>query len=125
MERLVEGQVSATSAQWASVVRAMYPGFTDAYPPIQEYHGTADTALLPENLGEEIKQWAGIFGYNAAAPTQVLQNTPLAGYTKSIYGPNLQGIFLSRLIGASSVPTLSFVDRYFRRGCWAHRSDPR
>ncbi|KAJ7446565.1 carbohydrate esterase family 1 and carbohydrate-binding module family 1 protein [Mycena latifolia] len=87
-----EGQVSHTSAQWASVVRAMFPGYMGAYPPIQEYHGTADTTLLPENLGEEIKEWAGIFGYNAAAPTQVLQNTPLAGYTKSIYGPNLQGI---------------------------------
>ncbi|KAJ7258403.1 Alpha/Beta hydrolase protein [Mycena haematopus] len=87
-----EGQVSQTSAQWAAQVRAMYPGYTGAYPPIQEYHGTADTTLYPENLGEEIKEWAGIFGYNAAAPTQVLQNTPLSGYTKSIYGPALQGI---------------------------------
>jgi len=87
-----EGQVSETSAQWAATVRAMYPGYTGAYVPIQEYHGTADTTLYPENLGEEIKEWAGIFGYNAAAPTQVLQNTPLSGYTKSIYGPALQGI---------------------------------
>jgi acetylxylan esterase len=87
-----EGQVSQTSAQWAAQVRAMFPGYTGAYPPIQEYHGTADTTLFPENLGEEIKEWAGIFGYNANAPTQVLQNTPLSGYTKSIYGPNLQGI---------------------------------
>lgn len=86
-----QGQVSATSAQWAAVVRAMFPGYTGAYPPIQEYHGTADTTLFPENLGEEVKEWAGVFGYNAAAPAQVLQNTPLAGYTKSIYGPNLQG----------------------------------
>ncbi|KAJ7106347.1 carbohydrate esterase family 1 and carbohydrate-binding module family 1 protein [Mycena epipterygia] len=86
------GQVSQTSAQWATVVRAMYPGYTGAYPPIQEYHGTADTTLYPPNLGEEIKEWSGIFGYNSAAPTQVLQNTPLSGYTKSIYGPNLQGI---------------------------------
>ncbi|KAF7348748.1 Carbohydrate esterase family 1 and carbohydrate-binding module family 1 protein [Mycena venus] len=87
-----EGLVSQTSAQWAAQVHAMYPGYTGAYPPIQEYHGTADTTLYPENLGEEIKEWAGIFGYNAAAPTQVLQNTPLSGYTKSIYGPALQGI---------------------------------
>ncbi|KAJ7191859.1 carbohydrate esterase family 1 and carbohydrate-binding module family 1 protein [Mycena pura] len=87
-----EGQVTATSAQWASVVRNMFPGFTGAYPAIQEYHGTADTTLFPENLGEEVKEWTGIFGYNAAAPAQVLQNTPLSGYTKSVYGPNLQGI---------------------------------
>ncbi|KAJ7074851.1 carbohydrate esterase family 1 and carbohydrate-binding module family 1 protein [Mycena belliarum] len=86
------GQVSESSAQWASTVRAMYPSYTGAYPPIQEYHGTADTTLYFNNLGEEIKEWAGIFGYNAAAPTQVLSNTPLSGYTKSIYGPNLQGI---------------------------------
>ncbi|KAJ7025635.1 carbohydrate esterase family 1 and carbohydrate-binding module family 1 protein [Mycena alexandri] len=95
-----EGQVSATSAQWTSVVRAMFPGYTGGYPPIQrvqEYHGTIDTTLLPENLGEEIKEWAGIFGYNAAAPTQVLQNTPLSGYTKSIYGPNLQGILATNV----------------------------
>ncbi|KAJ7703467.1 carbohydrate esterase family 1 and carbohydrate-binding module family 1 protein [Mycena metata] len=92
-----EGQVSATSAQWASVVRAMYPGYTGGYPPIQEYHGTIDTTLLPENLGEEVKEWAGIFGYNAAAPTQVLQNTPLSGYTKSIYGPDLQGILATNV----------------------------
>jgi acetylxylan esterase len=87
-----EGLVSQTSAQWAAQVRAMYPGYTGPYVPIQEYHGTADTTLYPENLGEEIKEWAGIFGYNAAAPTQVLDNTPLPGYTKSFYGPALQGI---------------------------------
>ncbi|KAJ7242429.1 carbohydrate esterase family 1 and carbohydrate-binding module family 1 protein [Mycena rebaudengoi] len=79
-----QGQVSQTSAQWASVVRNMFPGYTGPYPPIQEYHGTADTTLFPNNLNEEIKEWSGIFGYNAGAPTQ--------GYTKSIYGPNLQAI---------------------------------
>ncbi|KAJ7283183.1 carbohydrate esterase family 1 and carbohydrate-binding module family 1 protein [Mycena rebaudengoi] len=86
------GQSIATQQQWANVVHDMFPGYTGAYPPIQEYHGTADTALLYQNLAEEVKQWAGVFGYNAAAPVQVLQNTPAAGYTKSIYGPNLQGI---------------------------------
>ncbi|KAJ7446564.1 carbohydrate esterase family 1 and carbohydrate-binding module family 1 protein [Mycena latifolia] len=87
-----EGLVDDTQQQWANVVHAMYPGYTGTYPAIQEYHGTADTTLLPPNLNEEVKEWAGVFGYNAAAPTQVLQNTPLPGYTKSIYGPNLQGI---------------------------------
>jgi len=79
-----------TAQGWAAVVRAMYPGYTGSYPRMQEYHGTADTTLYPENLTEEILEWSGIFGYGAA--TSVLQNTPLSGYTKSIYGPNLQGI---------------------------------
>ncbi|KAJ6627701.1 Alpha/Beta hydrolase protein, partial [Mycena sp. CBHHK59/15] len=86
------GQIDDTQQQWANVVHAMYPGYTGSYPPIQEYHGTADTTLYPPNLNEEVKEWAGVFGYNAAAPTSVLQNTPLSGYTKSIYGPNLEGI---------------------------------
>ncbi|KAJ6450368.1 carbohydrate esterase family 1 and carbohydrate-binding module family 1 protein [Mycena sanguinolenta] len=87
-----DGFVSQTSAQWAAEVRAMFPGYTGSYPPIQEYHGTADTTLFPENFGEEIKEWAGIFGYDADAPTQVIENDPLPGYNKSIYGPSLQGI---------------------------------
>ncbi|KAJ7754215.1 carbohydrate esterase family 1 and carbohydrate-binding module family 1 protein [Mycena maculata] len=87
-----EGLTDDTQQQWASVVHAMYPGYTGTYPPMQEYHGTADTTLYPPNLNEEVKEWSGVFGYNAAAPTEVLDNTPLSGYTKSIYGPALQGI---------------------------------
>ena len=86
------GQSTASAAQWAAVVHDMYPGYTGAYPRMQEYHGTADSTLNYANLAEEVKQWAGVHGYDASAPAQVLQNTPLSGYTKSIYGPNLQGI---------------------------------
>uniref|UniRef100_D8QDE4 Carbohydrate esterase family 1 and carbohydrate-binding module family 1 protein n=1 Tax=Schizophyllum commune (strain H4-8 / FGSC 9210) TaxID=578458 RepID=D8QDE4_SCHCM len=86
------GQSTASAAQWAAVVHDMYPGYTGAYPRMQEYHGTDDTLLDYKNLAEEVKQWAGVHGYDASAPTQVLQNTPVSGYTKSIYGPNLEGI---------------------------------
>ncbi|KAF7312927.1 Acetyl xylan esterase [Mycena kentingensis (nom. inval.)] len=103
-----DGQVSATQSQWAAIAHAMFPGYTGAYPAIQEYHGTADTALFPENLGEEIKQWAGVQGYDAATPAAVLQNTPLSGYTKSVYGPKLQGI-LAQGVG-HTVPVLANED---------------
>ncbi|KAJ7243643.1 carbohydrate esterase family 1 and carbohydrate-binding module family 1 protein [Mycena rebaudengoi] len=73
------GQSVATQQQWANVVKGMFPGYTGTYPAIQEYHGTADTTLF------YLKPRRG-------APVQVLQNTPASGYTKSIYGPNLQGI---------------------------------
>nr|GAT44249.1 predicted protein [Mycena chlorophos] len=85
-----EGDVSKTPAQWAAIVKAMYPGYTGTYPAIQEYHGTADTTLYYPNLAQEIAEWSGIFGYGSA--TSVVQNTPQSGYTKSIYGPALQGI---------------------------------
>ncbi|EIM92932.1 acetyl xylan esterase [Stereum hirsutum FP-91666 SS1] len=87
-----EGQVDESAQQWANTVFAMYPGYTGSYPKMQEYHGTADTTLFPPNLNEEVKEWCGVFGYSATAPTTVQDNTPLPGYTKSVYGPNLQGI---------------------------------
>lgn len=67
-----EGDVDDTQQEWASVVHAMYPGYTGSYPKMQEYHGTADTTLYPPNLNEEVKEWCGVFGYSATAPTQVM-----------------------------------------------------
>ncbi|KAL1683180.1 carbohydrate esterase family 1 and carbohydrate-binding module family 1 protein [Schizophyllum commune] len=58
------GQSTASAAQWAAVVHDMYPGYNGTYPRMQEYHGTDDT-LLPRRSSR---------------------------YTKSIYGPNLEGI---------------------------------
>ncbi|KAL1747297.1 carbohydrate esterase family 1 protein [Schizophyllum fasciatum] len=86
------GASTAPAAQWAAIARAMYPDYTGAYPRMQEYHGTADDALAYANFAEEVKQWAGAFGYDADAPAQTLEDTPLPGYTKYVYGDNLQGI---------------------------------
>ena len=47
-----EGLTVDTQQQWANVVHNMFPGYTGAYPKMQEYHGTADTTLFPENLQE-------------------------------------------------------------------------
>lgn len=66
-----EGQVDESAQQWANTVFAMYPGYTGSYPKMQEYHGTADTTLFPPNLNEEVKEWCGVFGYSATAPTTV------------------------------------------------------
>ncbi|TRM59946.1 Alpha/Beta hydrolase protein [Schizophyllum amplum] len=86
------GDAIGTSEQWASIVHDMYPGYTGTYPRMQEYHGDADEWIFPQNLEEEVKQWAGVFGYNANAPGQVQADAPSAGYTKSVYGESLQGI---------------------------------
>ncbi|TRM62370.1 carbohydrate esterase family 1 protein [Schizophyllum amplum] len=86
------GESTATQEQWANVVFDMYPGYNGTYPRMQEYHGTIDDALLYPNFAEEVKQWAGVFGYDADAPAETLTDTPLANYTKFVYGDNLQGI---------------------------------
>ncbi|KAL1732661.1 carbohydrate esterase family 1 protein [Schizophyllum commune] len=86
------GASTATPEQWAQVVYDMYPDYTGEYPRMQEYHGTADDALEYPNFAEEVKQWAGVFGYDAESPEQTLEDTPLEGYTKFVYGDRLQGI---------------------------------
>lgn len=79
-----EGETNETQQQWANFVHSMYPGYTGSYPRMQEYHGTADTTLLPPNLNEEVKEWCGVFGYESTAPTQVLVSIPWCSQIPSL-----------------------------------------
>ncbi|KAI0481966.1 carbohydrate esterase family 1 protein [Xylariaceae sp. FL0804] len=88
-----EGEVDDTQAQWAAVVDAMYPGYNGSRPKMQIYHGSADTTLYPPNYNETIKEWAGVFGYDYAAPTDTQVNVPQSEYTTYTYGPKLVGIY--------------------------------
>jgi acetylxylan esterase len=86
------GKTIDTQQQWKNVVTGMYQGYGGARPKMQIYHGSADTTLYPQNYNETIKQWTGVFGYGMN-PQQVQQNSPQQGYTREIYGPNVQGIY--------------------------------
>ncbi|EKG15081.1 Esterase PHB depolymerase [Macrophomina phaseolina MS6] len=88
-----QGKSIATPEQWANVVKAMDPGYTGARPKMQIYHGSADTTLLPQNYQETTKQWAGVFGYDYSKPQSTQSNSPLSGYTRTTWGPNVQGIY--------------------------------
>ncbi|CAN9423152.1 unnamed protein product [Alternaria alternata] len=88
-----QGNSIATPAAWANVVKNMYPSYTGARPKMQIYHGSADTTLRPQNYQETMKQWAGVFGYDYNKPQSTKANDPQSGYTRTIYGPNVQGIY--------------------------------
>ncbi|RKE17258.1 PHB depolymerase family esterase [Streptomyces sp. TLI_171] len=77
-----QGQVSMTAQQWGGLVRAAYPGYTGPRPRVQLWHGTADTILNHNNLGEEIKQWTDVLG---VSPTPSATDTPAAGWTRTQY----------------------------------------
>lgn len=81
------GRVTKTAEEWASLVNSAYPGYTGWRPKIQLFHGTADTTLNYTCFTEEVKQWASVFGYSQT-PTSTTDNTPLPGWTKSVYGDN-------------------------------------
>ncbi|KAK8016623.1 alpha beta-hydrolase [Apiospora rasikravindrae] len=85
-----QGESHATAAQWANVVHGMYPGYTGARPRMQIYHGSADAALLPPNYNETIKQWTG---WMRTSPTRLGADFPLAGYTTTTWGAEVQGIY--------------------------------
>lgn len=92
------GEVDYTPAEWAAIVKRAYPGgrYQGWRPKMQVFHGTADTTLDYTNLGEEIKQWTGVFGLldddeaynslNVPQPSGIQLDTPLTNWTKMIYG---------------------------------------
>jgi acetylxylan esterase len=87
------GQASATPQAWANVVFNMYPGYNGTRPKMQVYHGSSDSTLKPANYQETMKQWAGVFGYDYSKPVSTKANDPQSGYTRTIYGPSVQGIY--------------------------------
>lgn len=52
---------------------------------MQVFHGTVDEVLNYTNLAEEIKEWTGVFGLDQE-PTKIELDTPLANWTKQVYG---------------------------------------
>jgi acetylxylan esterase len=81
------GLVTHMAAEWAGIVKAAYPGYAGWRPKMQVFHGTADETLNYVNFGEEIKEWTGVFGLSST-PTSTTANSPLSGWTKTVYGTN-------------------------------------
>ncbi|HTJ72513.1 MAG TPA: PHB depolymerase family esterase [Actinospica sp.] len=76
------GQVSMTPQQWGDLVRGADPGYSGPRPRVQLWHGTADTTLNYNNLGEEIKQWTNVLGVSQTPSTT---DSPVSGWTRTRY----------------------------------------
>jgi acetylxylan esterase len=87
------GLNTKTAAEWAALARAMYPGYTGAYPRFQTWHGEADDFVSYANLAEQLKQWSALLGVGFARNET---DTPEPGYTKMVYGDG------TRLVGYSA-----------------------
>ena len=71
-----------TPQQWGDLARNAYPGYTGPRPRVQLWHGTADTTLNYNNLGEEIKQWTNVLG---VSQTPSSSDTPVTNWNRTRY----------------------------------------
>jgi hypothetical protein len=76
------GQVIMTPQQWGDLARNAYPGYTGPRPRVQLWHGTADTTLNYNNLGEEIKEWTNVLG---VSQTPSSSDTPVTNWNRTRY----------------------------------------
>lgn len=74
------GSMVRTAQQWGDEVRAADPGYSGPRPPIQLWHGTADTLVPYQLLQEDIKQWTDVFGLSQ---TPTSSDTPHSGWSRS------------------------------------------
>ncbi|KAL4912993.1 Alpha/Beta hydrolase protein [Aspergillus aurantiobrunneus] len=81
------GKVVRSGEEWAAEVALAWPGYDGVYPKVQVWHGTEDAVVSPVNFDEAVKQWSGVFGVSLA---EEQQDTPLDGYTRSVYGDGSQ-----------------------------------
>jgi poly(hydroxyalkanoate) depolymerase family esterase len=83
-----QGQVSMSAQAWGNLARNADPGYSGPRPRVQLWHGTADTTLNYENLGQEILQWTNVTGVSSTPTTTT---TPQSGWTETQYD-NASGV---------------------------------
>jgi acetylxylan esterase len=88
-----KGGISKTPQAWGDLVRSAYPGYTGSRPKIQIWHGTTDSIVRYNNLGEALKQWSNVFGVEFS---KNVSSDPQEKYTKMVYGDG------SKVIGYSA-----------------------
>jgi len=106
------GQLKKSPSEWASTVRAMYPGYSGQYPRMQIFHGDADATLNINSYNESIKEWSGVFGYTGQA-SATWNNNPGARLTKYVYGDRLQGIWghgIGHVVPTNETEALQWFD---------------
>ncbi|KAF2401087.1 putative acetyl xylan esterase [Trichodelitschia bisporula] len=106
-----QGKLISSVQHWAQIAKDMYPGYSGPRPRMRIIHGGTDTALLPPNYNETIKQWSGVFGYDWTKPVSVKQDTPKHGYSTTSWGPKLEGVWAAK--EGHTVPYMGEADMKF------------
>ena len=63
---------SRTPQEWGDLVRSASP-FTGARPPVQLWHGAADTTVGAQALEESTKQWTNVLGLSDQPESEIIE----------------------------------------------------
>ncbi len=77
----MDGASSNTAAQWGTLAKTGFPGYTGKYPRLSVWQGSSDTTVNTANLGEIVSQWTNVTGVSATATS----TSTVAGYPHSEY----------------------------------------
>lgn len=72
------GRVTKSAQEWGDLVRDTFPGYAGHRPRVQLWHGTADTTISYNDLGESIKEWTNVLQLNE---TPTSNDSAKSGYT--------------------------------------------
>ena len=76
----LHGTIRMSPQQWGNQVRDAYPGYRGPRPPIQLWHGTADTLLYYPDFRDEVAQWTNVLG-----ATMAHRDHPKSTWTHTVY----------------------------------------
>lgn len=74
--------VSKTPAQWGTLVRNAYPGYSGPYPRVSIWHGTSDAVVVPGNATASRDQWTNVWGISTTptSTSSLPANTSVENY---------------------------------------------
>ena len=76
------GQVTHTAADWGTMVKGMYPGYSGFRPRVQLWHGEADSIISFTNQTEAIKQWTNVLGVSTSPTSSTTVTISNHQYTR-------------------------------------------
>jgi poly(hydroxyalkanoate) depolymerase family esterase len=99
--------VSKTAAQWGDLVRAA-SSFSGTRPPIQIWHGAADSIVVPANARELIEQFTNAAGTDDVAD----ETTTIDGATRTVYKAGARTV-----VESYAVPAMGHATAVGGTGC--------
>ncbi|HET9623102.1 MAG TPA: PHB depolymerase family esterase [Kofleriaceae bacterium] len=118
------GSVNNTPAQWGSLVRQAFPGYTGKYPRLIAFQGASDFTVSPKNLQWNVDQWSNVLGIDETPEVSETFRTATHNVYRDASGVAMIETYLISGMGhALSVDPGTNVDQGGTTGAFAEDHD--